>query len=453
MDRYIYTGRLDLYSQGLGFGGDSDFNDDYSDEDGYQYGFGNPFKKAAKALGKGIVGAAKVVNKAVVKPVSKTVEKGAEAVVTQAKQTSFRSHTTWREMQDLKELDAAQDELESLINPLDEEVAKIVDSLEDKKDNEAYFDSDLKRADNKDTLIDDYEKALKDIEDKIQKLIKEGKNPNALQRKYNRLQRQDARKHKRKLKRDVKKALRDKYGKGSDYRKAKAKAKDIVKDEKKDTLNKYGGTFTRRVVVKLAAAPVRNAFLSVVSLNIGNVGAAIGKIKDKDPERYNKILTKFYNWGGTKSNLDGAVKDGMSKKPILGIKVISANGEYYNVTGAEVASIITAASALLGAIVPIIKGSKDAPKVDPNLPDSPYSDDERQKVVDEVNSSSVYTEEQKKLIVSGLNAGLDLGTAVSNAKAKIPEGDEEDNTTIIIVSSLVGLSLLGGLAWLLFRKK
>lgn len=438
MDRYIYTGRLDLYSQGHGFS-----DDKYN----YAWGVFKKLGKAGKAIGKGVVGAANAVADATV-DVTK-------AAVKQVGQTSLRSHKTWRQMEDLKELDAAQDELESLINPLDEEVTKIVDSLEDKKDNEAHFDSDLKRADNKDTLIDDYEKQLKDIEDKIQKLIKEGKNPKALQRKYNRLQRQDARKHKRKLKRAVKKGLRDKYGKGSDYRKAKAKAKDIVKDEKKDTLNKYGGTFARRVVVNLAAAPVRNAFLSVVSLNVGNVGAALGKIKDKDPERYNKILTKFYNWGGTKSNLDGAVKDGMSKKPLLGVKVISANGEYYNVTGAGVAAFITAATPLLGVIVPIIKGftDKDAPKLDPDLPDSPHSVAERQQLIDAVNSSSVYTEEQKKLIVSGLNAGLDLGTAVSNAKAKIPEGDEEDNTTIIIVSSLVGLSLLGGLAWLLFRKK
>jgi len=436
MDRYIYTGRLDLYSQGHGFG-----------DDKYEYGIGGWFKGAAKDVGKAFSKAASSVADATVDV--------AKAAVKQVGQTSLRSHTTWRQMEDLKELDAAQDELESLINPLDEEVAKIVDSLEGKKDNEAYFDSDLKRADNKDTLIDDYEKRLKDIEDKIQRLIKEGKNPNALQRKYNRLQRQDARKKKRGLKRAVKKALRDKYGKGSDYRKAKAKAKDIVKDEKKDTLNKYGGTFTRRVVVKLYAAPTRNAFLAIVSLNIGNVGAAIGKIKDKDPERYNKILTKFYNWGGTKSTLDGAVKDGMSKKPILGIKVISANGEYYNVAGEGVAAFILEATPLLGVIVPIIKGfiDKDAPNLDPDLPDSPYSDEVRQEVIDKVNSSSEYTEEQKKLIVLGLNSGLDLGTAMFNAKAKFPEGDEEDNTTIIIVSSLVGLSLLGGLAWLLFRKK
>lgn len=173
-------------------------------------------------------------------------------------------------------------------------------------------------------------------------------------------------------------------------------------------------------------------------MNIGNVGAAIGKIKDKDPERYNKILTTNSIISGTKSNLDGAVKDGMSKKPILGIKVISANGEYYNLAGEEVAAYIAAATPLLGVIVPIIKGftDKDAPKVDPDLPDSPYSVDERQKLIDEVNSSSVYTEEQKKLIVSGLNAKLDLGTAVSNAKAKIPETKK----TILRLLLLVRLS-------------
>lgn len=103
--------------------------------------------------------------------VDATVDVEVKAAVKQVGQTSLRSHTTWRQMQDLKSLDAAQDELESLINPLDEEVTKIVDSLEDKKIMK-HIDSDLKRADNKDNFIDDYEKALKDIEDKIQKQLK-----------------------------------------------------------------------------------------------------------------------------------------------------------------------------------------------------------------------------------------------------------------------------------------
>lgn len=373
-----------------------------------------------------------------------------EKFKTSLSQISFRSHETWRDMQDLKQLDSEQDKIEAKIDPLDARVEYLVNGMGINKDDEALFDKSEDEADSKGVEIDSLEKELADIEARIQKLIKEGKNPNALSRKYDRLQRQDARKKKRETKRAVKKSLREKYGRGSDYRKNKSDIKDKIKDEKLTTLQEYGGTFGHRVVAKVGLSVVRNAYLGLVSLNAGNLGSALGELKNNHPKEYEQVLRKFYNYGGEKSNLDGAIKDGASKKPLLGIKLIKskgADGSFVNVTGAEESTAlawVTAASSLLSVTVPIINMVLPKDK----QTDIPIPTAEEQKSYDKqyiLNDANLTDSEKAKL--NGLiDSGYTLDDAYKQLNNKFP-------VWAWVGIGVATLALLGGVAYLAISSK
>jgi hypothetical protein len=99
-------------------------------------------------------------------------------------------------------------------------------------------------------------------------------------------------------------------------------------------------------VKKVNLAPNRNAFLSLVALNVRGLAT---KIKDTPSDKLYKLWRRL---GGDTSKLDNAVNKGAKKKPLFGSRKKGVTGideEYINepVTMAAVAGLLTAAGPIL----------------------------------------------------------------------------------------------------------
>lgn len=93
------------------------------------------------------------------------------------------------------------------------------------------------------------------------------------------------------------------------------------KQKKKVILKKITKTLGKGVkgIVKVAAAPARNAFLFLVKLNVHGLATNINKVWAKNPSH----LTNFWNGiGGQINKLLSAAQKGSKKKRILGIGVV-----------------------------------------------------------------------------------------------------------------------------------
>jgi len=98
-------------------------------------------------------------------------------------------------------------------------------------------------------------------------------------------------------------------------------------------------------VLKVAAAPARNAFLGLVRLNVSGLATKIMKVWAKNPSK----LTNFWNGiGGQINKLLDTAKKGASKKRILGF-------EEGGMIGFAIPAALTAASPILAKFAALLK--------------------------------------------------------------------------------------------------
>lgn len=201
----------------------------------------------------------------------------------------------------------------------------------------------------------------------------------AVNRKINREGRQKTRQDKRATKKATKEQLRATYGKGKDYRTAKKVEIEQIKEKKKGEMARYGGTFGRRVwdaTKSIGLVVPRNAYLSLASLNVFNIGKKLNYFKTKRADLWSEILKRWEQLGGKPDSLEKAMNRGKDKKAIFNIdknsKFEAIGTKYYNVTGVEdVLAYITAGATIIASFVEIFK--KD-PNTDPTNDGTPPVD-------------------------------------------------------------------------------
>ena len=147
-------------------------------------------------------------------------------------------------------------------------------------------------------------------------------------------------------------------GKLSDkQKKRREKIKKGFDNVKKGIGDKLGGGKAVHAVNKFnpAFVTMRGAMLSVLNKNVVGMADAMAEIKAKSKSHYDKILQKWWMWGGEKTKYDKAIMQGKGKKPLFKElvdkfqkKKKGFDGEYSNAGGSDAAKAVLAASALLG---------------------------------------------------------------------------------------------------------
>lgn len=158
------------------------------------------------------------------------------------------------------------------------------------------------------------------------------------------------------------------------------------------TLNNaaVGGIFKSiwRGVKKVALSPLRNAFLSLVALNVFGYGSKLKRALWDAGGNYTEFKDKLKKlwqdrFGGTFSKLENAIRSGAKKKAILGAKnavgccdgsLLYSNGGKVGAAPAAVPVWVATASAVIAAIMPLVNAFLKAkqqqtglPMDDPNL--------------------------------------------------------------------------------------
>ena len=110
------------------------------------------------------------------------------------------------------------------------------------------------------------------------------------------------------------------------------------------------GDIWRGVKVVSVSVP-RNAFLSLVALNVFAYGLKIKRVLDRGGESAEKLLNLWYKLGGSKDALRQTAESGAKKKPLLAKKstVAKLSGEPIS-TGA----ILASAAAIIAAVMPLV---------------------------------------------------------------------------------------------------
>ena len=260
-----------------------------------------------------------------------------------------------------------------------------------------------------------------------------------------------ARREKRQDKKEQKKELRDKYGKGSDYRKSKKEMKQELKDKKREEITKQKGIIDKnrtkfgkglnkgsRFLKKVAASAPRNAFLAVLKINLMGVASRLRVTKDKKLSAWTNFLRKWKKAGGSEKSLIKAVDKGAKHKPKLvskkikeEIKKAKANSfdgfdyEWNNVVDPGTATVITAAMAFIVSALASIKGDKEAVEETEGMDtgdDEDMTDAANDQAIEGVMDDPNLTDEQKQEIVDKINAGVDPLTAVGDVTGETAGG-------------------------------
>lgn len=259
-------------------------------------------------------------------------------------------------------------------------------------------------------------------------------------------------------------------------------AKDIKKDTvkeakvvKREAIKAAGGTTlgkAAKVVKKVGLSPVRNAFLSLLKLNVFWLARRFSQIKEKRPSEYAKLLAKWKSFGGNTDVLEKQVSIGKDKKPpLVGKKGMdkkettnSASGKndyaigeygyvdtstYYNAVGETVAGIIAAAGTFMAAIAPILKSNKDIASEDPQNPDTNIPDGKEQanQTIDDLDVPDDVKAKMKADIASGKT--LD-DVLVENG---IAPDSESNNKMLYWGLGILGVGIITFVSIKLFSKK
>lgn len=326
---------------------------------------------------------------------------------------------------------------------------------------------------------DKYDAALGSYESRVDALNAELETlkevSNAVEGKINREGRQLARRVKRRDKRAMKDELRAIYGKGKDYRQAKRVEKKKIKDIKKATMEKFGGSFGRRMWQggkQIYLALPRNAFLLLTKLNVFGLATKMDAVKRKDAKAWAKLIDKWgRNWAGDVKQLEKEIERGKNKRPILNKDIrkdakYEATGEkYYDVTGVEVLAAIADSLPIVGQVAEIVgtvvgigllfQNDTDPTKNPDNTPNADYLE----KCIQVLNSYTIPSDVLQKMI-DELNAGVTLDVILEKyglsprdeEKMKANGIDPKQNkdetglstTTLILIGAgvLIGIGLI-----------
>jgi hypothetical protein len=193
---------------------------------------------------------------------------------------------------------------------------------------------------------------------------------------------------------------------------------DVAEDVGKGTAKvaKKVGKGALKVVkfVGLKANPVlmaaRNSFLLLLKLNIGNLAGALYKLKTSNDSHYEKARRRFTNLGGSEEAFDNNVMRGGKKKPILGIKLIGADGSvsYLYAEPVSTGTIVAGALSVTAAVLPVVLQSVQGSKVDKSIGEGQVSQEEANAMADSVDGA---TPEQKKRIAQSIMNGVPLEEA------------------------------------------
>ena len=202
-----------------------------------------------------------------------------------------------------------------------------------------------------------------------------------------RKKRRSSRKQKRIVKRIKKAERKGKTKRISRLRKRSSRKKSRTAKRIKRIQTK--GTVGQRIGrgAKVAGlAPSRVAYLGLLRINGLGLASQLNDLRQNDPKKFNEVLAKWYRFGGDRNKLKKAINKGSKKRPILAklrkgrgadgsefdvfefcascpsFSFDGDNSEYYNLTGGEVAGLITAATPIVVAMTKII--GKKPPKTD-----------------------------------------------------------------------------------------
>ena len=145
-----------------------------------------------------------------------------------------------------------------------------------------------------------------------------------------------------------------------------------------------------KTVKKFGLSVNRNAFLSLVSLNVGDLAGKMGKNLDAAEkgdviakEKMAKLYKVWERFGGNKISLINQIAKGKDKTPIKFPslrKKTSFNGDVYSDVGggddAVIIGYITAAASVIAVVLPIIIGKKAPSDIEDEAKDQGFTDDE-----------------------------------------------------------------------------
>lgn len=141
----------------------------------------------------------------------------------------------------------------------------------------------------------------------------------------------------------------------------KDKRKEKISNFKEKVKSKTGDGKAIHSVNKFnpAFVTMRGSVLSILSNNIVGMASALAEMKSKSQEDWEKVMQKWYRWGGEKAKFDHAMIKGSKKRPLFKdlvekfqIKKKGFDGEYSYADGKvanTAANSILIASSLLGA--------------------------------------------------------------------------------------------------------
>lgn len=220
------------------------------------------------------------------------------------------------------------------------------------------------------------------------------------QAKKDRQARRGARKDKRTKKKIAKKEWKDSGKTGG--RKAWKDIKKGIKQEKRDIIQKHGGTFAGKFakgVAKVVLSGPRNAFLGLVRINGLGFAGRMNAARNERPDAWEKVKRIYKAMGGSTSSLKKAVDAGHGKPAIM-----AKNSKWQNVTGAEVVAWVGAASPIIVPVLSALSGDGQ----DPQMSDEFYT-----KALDDVWNNQQLGDQDKEFIQDVMSAGDAPSTGIS----------------------------------------
>jgi hypothetical protein len=209
-----------------------------------------------------------------------------------------------------------------------------------------------------------------------------------------------------------------------------------------------GNIFQRaaRGAKTVALAPVRNAFLGVVELNLFGYASRIKKANQSKMQKF------WEGFGGDFSKLTASVNRGSKKKAILSKRGINGLDDNIEIGAAPSAAAILAAAAPILAAISKILGREPAPKFDAEGNELPGTENPDPSLFDKIVDAVPTAAEGLKRAAEVISVDADGNTT---RKPGVEVSDTQKSTSNFAINPKIlifgGAALVG--AFLLTRKK
>lgn len=211
---------------------------------------------------------------------------------------------------------------------------------------------------------------------------------------------------------------------------------------------KRGGVF-RKITTgakKVALAPVRNAFLGVVELNLFGYASRIKKANQSKMKKF------WESFGGDFNKLTASVNRGSKKKAILSSRGIRGFDDNMEIGAAPSAAAILAAAAPILSAISKILGREPAPKFDANGNEIPGTENPDPSLFDKIVNAVPAAADGLKRAAEVISVDAD-GNTTQKPGVEITDKQKDTSSFAINPKILIfgGAALVG--AFLLTRKK